>query len=307
MNKLLLTVISILALAISSTAFAYDSGPYNVTVENSITVDTNDGTRIYGDLYKPTDAPGLRPAIMFFHGGGFVGGTPSYPELVPILKYYASHGYVVFSGYYRLLGEGGIFPNNVKDAKCGMAWLRRNAAPLGIDPARIAVMGESAGAYIASMVAYTPGDPYFQPTCPVANGIDSSAQAAVLFYTPADFLTVNAARKGIPAMLELEIRNRVKFKTKAEMNEYKRKNSPVNHAHNAPPTILLNTDPDTTLPSSQSNELEAALTAAGKTVLRKTYSGPGLDHGFILYSPDSGESRDALKSALDFLDKYLVK
>lgn len=92
-----------------------------------------------------------RPAILHIHGGGFVRGTAplSIPQLQPLA---ASLDCVIVTVEYRLAPET-PFPGALEDNYAALKWLHQNAAELGVDTSRIAVMGESAGGGHAAMLA----------------------------------------------------------------------------------------------------------------------------------------------------------
>ena len=123
------------------------------------------------DLYQPTgDRAGGRPVIVWVHGGGFSAGDKS--NGADWATAFARRGYVAVSIGYRLLATGacggtGPVPEHCytaayaaqHDAQAAVRWLRRNAAFLGIDPNRIAMAGESAGAVTSLLVGWRPDDP----------------------------------------------------------------------------------------------------------------------------------------------------
>ncbi len=86
---------------------------------------------------------GPRPAIVFLPGGGFIRGDKADRENVG--QYFAHHGYVVAVVNYRL-APAHCWPAGALDASASFSWLRKQAADLGIDPAAIYLVGESAGA-----------------------------------------------------------------------------------------------------------------------------------------------------------------
>ena len=106
------------------------------------------------DDRQPTDS---RPAIVFFHGGGWVGGKPG--QFTEHSKYLASRGMVAVQVEYRLLDRRGTEPPTVciEDAKSAMRWVRGHAVELGIDPDRIASGGGSAGGHLAAFVGMVDG------------------------------------------------------------------------------------------------------------------------------------------------------
>ncbi|NQT17238.1 MAG: alpha/beta hydrolase [Planctomycetes bacterium] len=98
-----------------------------------------------------------RPAIVFFHGGGWVGGKPG--QFTEHSKYLASRGMVAVQVEYRLLDRKSDEPPTacVEDAKSAMRWVRGHATELGIDPERIASGGGSAGGHLAAFVGMVDG------------------------------------------------------------------------------------------------------------------------------------------------------
>lgn len=110
-------------------------------------------------ISKPADwkESDTRPAIVFFHGGGWVAGVPS--QFNDHCKYFASRGLVCATVEYRLLDkntkEEPVAPIN--DAKSAMRWMRSHAKELGIDPKRIAAGGGSAGGHLAAFCGMVEG------------------------------------------------------------------------------------------------------------------------------------------------------
>lgn len=108
---------------------------------------------------KPTDwqSGDTRPAIVFFHGGGWVAGAPG--QFTEHSKYFASRGLVCFQVQYRLLDKKNNDPpvTCVQDAKSAMRWVRSRAKEFGIDPNRIASGGGSAGGHLAAFVGAVDG------------------------------------------------------------------------------------------------------------------------------------------------------
>jgi acetyl esterase/lipase len=89
-----------------------------------------------------------RPGILHIHGGGYVMGAPE-GNLATDAAYALQLGAVVASVNYRLAPET-PHPGPVEDCYAALAWMHGEAAALGIDPARIAVTGESAGGGLAA-------------------------------------------------------------------------------------------------------------------------------------------------------------
>lgn len=102
------------------------------------------------------EAGGKRPAILYVHGGGFVGGTAA-GDTAQLHALADALDCVIVSVEYRLAPET-PFPGPLEDCYAGLRWLYRNAAALGVDPQRIAIMGESAGGGLAAMLAIAARD-----------------------------------------------------------------------------------------------------------------------------------------------------
>lgn len=93
------------------------------------------------DILRPKE-PGLHPAILAIHGGGFrAGSRKGYQATCQTL---VQHGYVCATADYRL-APAAPFPAAVYDVKAAVRYLRANASRLGIDPAKIGVMGGLGG------------------------------------------------------------------------------------------------------------------------------------------------------------------
>lgn len=90
-----------------------------------------------------------RPAILHMHGGGYTGGTAAFffSQLIPLAQ---TLDCVIVSVDYRL-APATPYPGSLEDNYAALTWLYRNAAELGVDASRIAVMGESAGGGHAAM------------------------------------------------------------------------------------------------------------------------------------------------------------
>ena len=101
-------------------------------------------------IYRPSDVEGL-PVVTFFHGGGWVfGNLDSHDHLCRVLASKAEC--VVVAVDYRLAPEA-PFPAAVDDAWAAVEWVVANADELGVDAARLAVVGDSAGGNLSAVVA----------------------------------------------------------------------------------------------------------------------------------------------------------
>jgi Esterase/lipase len=102
-------------------------------------------------IYRPTDRDDRLPALLHIHGGGYVMGSVRMNHLSNI-ELAASTSALILSVDYRLAPET-VAPGAVEDCYAALQWLHDNAEQLGIDPARIAIRGESAGGGLAAALA----------------------------------------------------------------------------------------------------------------------------------------------------------
>jgi acetyl esterase len=131
-------------------------------------------TRVY------RSGPGTRPAIVFFHGGGFViGDLDGYDSFCSHLAKWT--GCVVLSVDYRLAPEH-AFPAAVEDAIAAFRWVAAHPAAFDIDPERIAVAGDSAGANLSAV------------TCHATRGDERVPALQALLYPTTDY------REGYPSI-----------------------------------------------------------------------------------------------------------
>ena len=110
-------------------------------------------------IQKPAGwrAADQRPGMVFFFGGGWVGGTPE--QFRPQSDYFASRGMVGVRVEYRTIPKDVKGPPTVcvQDAKSAMRWVRAHARELGLDPQRIAAAGGSAGGHLAAFTGMVEG------------------------------------------------------------------------------------------------------------------------------------------------------
>lgn len=117
-------------------------------------------TVIYGahdrqqvDVYTPDDAVGDAPLVVFIHGGGWSIGNRSMVQAKP--QHFKDAGYVFASAGYRLLPDSPV-EQQAADIGAALQALRGQAEAGGFDPDRIVLMGHSAGAHLAALVATDP-------------------------------------------------------------------------------------------------------------------------------------------------------
>ncbi|MET1074494.1 MAG: alpha/beta hydrolase [Umezawaea sp.] len=120
--------------------------PADVTTsDHQVTAD--DGARIKVRWYAKRGAP-QGPAVLFFHGGGYIFGHVDLFD-GPVSRYVSASGVPMLSVEYRRAPEH-PFPTPLEDAYAALRWLHDQASELGVDPDRIGVMGDSAGGGLAA-------------------------------------------------------------------------------------------------------------------------------------------------------------
>jgi acetyl esterase/lipase len=118
------------------------------TTEHYATAD--DGTQIKTRWYAK-DGAERGPAVLFFHGGGYIFGHIDLFD-GPVSRYVSASGVPMLSVEYRRAPEH-PFPTPLEDAYAALRWLHGHAAELGVDTHRIGVMGDSAGGGMAAALA----------------------------------------------------------------------------------------------------------------------------------------------------------
>lgn len=209
-----------------------------------------EGERRMLDIYVPLEASATpRPVIVWFYGGSWNSGSRHGYDFAA--RALAAQGFTVVVPDYRLVPEV-RFPGFVEDGAAAVRWVRENIDTHGGDPDRIVLVGHSAGAYIAAMLA---NDPRWL-------GDDREALAGFVGLAgPYDF---------VPFDTESTIAAFSQWHDPAETQ-------PVTFADaSAPPALLLTGADDTTVKPRNSVSLAARLNAAGVEAEVVRYQ--GVDH-----------------------------
>lgn len=213
-----------------------------------------------------------RPAIVFFFGGGWVGGNPA--QFFPQSRYLASRGMVAISAQYRTRGSHGTSPREcVADGKSAVRWMRQHADELGIDPDRIAAGGGSAGGHVAATTGVIKGMEEEGEDVSI-----SSRPNALVLFNPATDIAGNQ-RWGDGAL----------------------DGSPLHHVTTGdPPTIVFHGKADSTVPYRTGKAFCEAMTQAGNRCELVGFQ--GRPHGFFNYT----RSRVAYTNTLWHADRFLA-
>jgi acetyl esterase/lipase len=251
-----------------------------VTVEEGVVYGTagDGGRELKCDVYTPpgVEAGSAAPCVVLIHGGSWRQGDRSQLRGYGILLGRA--GYVCVAPEYRLLGEA-PWPAALDDVVAAVSWVRSSASTLGVDPARICVEGNSAGAHLALLAAGTP-----------ALGV----AAAVAIYAPTLFF-VGGSGERESGSLPFVVLDESGDESGASAA------SPVRQVTSSyPPTFLVHGTSDTTVPVSASMRMYEELVAAGVPTELHLYAEQ--PHAFDA-QPKFG--RQVAAEMLLFLDRYV--
>jgi acetyl esterase/lipase len=203
------------------------------------------------DIWRPAAPSAPLPVVVFFYGGAWqTGERRDYTFVAADL---ARRGHVVVVPDYRVHGQA-PYPAFLHDAAAAVAAARRLAPGHGGDPARLVLMGHSAGAHIAAMLA-------LDPRWLAEAGEDRARIAGLVGLAgPYDFLPL--VRRDIIAV----------FAPAADL----RQTQPVTFAdRHAPPALLLHGTADTTVLPKNSQSLADRLASAGAPATLRLYEGVG--------------------------------
>jgi acetyl esterase/lipase len=256
------------------------------TVRRGLACPAEDGTQPF-DLYLPERQNGA--LVVYVHGGGWTGGsrTEYPPDLFAALL---RRGYTVASIDYRLAPRH-RFPAQAVHVANAIACLKGRAGAYGIDPARVGLAGASAGGHLAALHGTTGGQGF------VTIGGDASVSAVVSLYGPA-----NLADDFPGASLRIL---QAVFGASSRSDPVVRAASPITHVSgDDPPFLLLHGERDALVPIRQSEELAAALQAAGVEVTLVRVA--NATHGFAPEGGRPSPSRAELWAMVaDFYDAHL--
>jgi len=225
---------------------------------------TVDGRFEQLDVYLPDTPlpPDGRPVLIAIHGGGWRRlDKAGYGHR--IASAFVPAGYVVVAPNYQLSAPGApSWPENLEDVQAAVRWVRVNSGALGVNPNEIAAIGESAGANLAALLGTdSPQTGALGGTAAQtgAMGVSAAVEAVVAFSTPAD-LTVLQTESPLAAAAAAQFLGGSPEQVPAEYVAA----SPIDHvSRQDPPMFLVHGLEDPLIPVSQSQQMAAALAAAG--------------------------------------------
>lgn len=217
------------------------------------------GEKLLLDACIPAGA-GPFPAVIVVHGGGWVGGNKTM-FVTPMLQPLTNAGFAWFSINYRLAPRY-RYPACVEDVETAIRWVKANAARERIDPARIALLGESSGGHLVDWAA-------------VRETEATRVAAVVAFYAPCDLLA-ETRHRGVLGVTMIGLFGLNTFNAAAEKTLHDA--SPLNYVHaGMPPFLLLHGTADKTVPYELSVAWNARLKQLG--VPCQLITEPNAPHG----------------------------
>jgi acetyl esterase/lipase len=299
-------IIASLAL-LTLTAWAWQSPPIadqpdwnvlGVLHSQAIVYRAEAGRRMELDVYRSTRASvaapigQLRPAVVAIHGGSWIGGSMTVfrHDAGKVVARLAQRGLVVFAIDYRLARPGSPgWPDSIDDIREAVRWVRRHCQEFDVDPGRIAVLGQSSGGHLASLLATLPDSPG-------PDGVSSQVQAVVNFYGPSDLVGLMGFRRLAHEPVRAFLGEQV-----AESTSRADQASTLSHVTaDAPPMLLIHGDDDVWVPLDQSVRMAQALERAG--VPHRLIVVKGARHGFETALIDP-VARDLIPEIIDFLER----
>ncbi|RRJ97024.1 alpha/beta hydrolase [Opitutaceae bacterium TAV4] len=237
--------------------------PYKSTEQGDLTL------HVFNPNPEPADASAMRPAVLLIHSGGWVkNGPQSYYHIARSLS---DMGFLVACAQYRLAKPPNTVPDAVADMQDAMIYLRKHAAELRIDPARIAACGGSAGAHLAAALALFP----YAGTSETVPPPSAFRPAALILLNPV--IDTSPAGYG----------NR-------KLGSQWRAFSPLHQVRpDVPPTILFHGTGDRTTPFAGAKAFHEAMLENGNEC--EFHPHEGGDHGYYRKQPIYDQTMSAIR------------
>lgn len=206
----------------------------------------------------PARRDGPAPVLLYLYGGSWQTGRK---EIYGFLgKAFAHRGFTVAVPDYRLFPQA-RFPDFVEDAALALKWVKDNIAAHGGNPERLHLMGHSAGAHIGALLSY---DPHYLEAAGIKSGAIKSftGVAGPYSFNPLESATVKPVFSHLP---DINVARPIK-----------------RLGQTAPPTLLLHSAGDRTVPAHNSLHLRNALIERRLPVRHIVY--PRVGHKGIIAS-----------------------
>jgi acetyl esterase/lipase len=216
------------------------------------------------DIYRPKDPASATPAVLNVHGGAWAHGVK---ESQRGFGSFFKHGWAVVNVEYRMAPVAPA-PAAIEDVRCALIYVIHHAKELGIDPARIVMMGGSAGGHLALMAGLLGNDHRFDTNCPTTQPV--ALAAIVDKYGIVTFDGLGSLKRGRSVTTWL--------RENYDNENFLRSISPITYVtRNSPPVFIVHGDADPTVPYTQSVHLHRTLDSLG--VVNEFITVEGGQHG----------------------------
>jgi acetyl esterase/lipase len=252
------------------------------------------------DVFRPRRGEAL-PTVVWVHGGAFVSGSKG--DVANYLRVLAGRGFTTVGLDYSI-APGSRYPTPVKQVAAALAHLVDHADRLGVDPGRIVLAGDSAGAQIAAQVALLVTDPAYAREV----GIDvdvppGSLKGLVLFCGAYDFTLAQGSTRLGSWLIDTAIWSYLGSRRRHDERITRQGSVPVHVTSAFPPTFVSAGNGDPLLPHTVA--LVQALAQCGvdhETLLFADDHAPRLGHEFQ-FDLDTADGREALDRAVTFVHR----
>jgi acetyl esterase len=234
-------------------------------------------------VFSPSDLATNKPraAMVVIHGGGWSGSEAAI--LFAHCRYLARRGMVTIAIEYRLTKEGGGIGDCLADSRDAVRWVVTHAQELGIDPKRLALMGESSGGHLAAGVALIADD-----QAPIS-------VTALCLFDPVLDIGGLSWWKGLPGM-------KTEGVDPHDPQHLAQKLSPIAYVRGElPPTLIVHGTADATVPFAQAEQFTQKMHEAGNRCDLVPLA--GVSHAFLL--PGYGTPA-TIADGLIALDRFLA-
>lgn len=210
---------------------------------------------LYLHVFKTEKIEKPTAVVVFFFGGGWVGGTPK--QFYQQSEYFASRGVLAIAAEYRIKKKHGTTPfDAVEDAKSAIRWVREHAKELNINPKKIISAGGSAGGHIAICTALIDGHENVNENLKI-----SSVPNAIVAYNP----VLDTTKKGYGAEKVIGRETEI---------------SPCHQVKkDMPPVLVFHGTKDKTVPFENAERFQNLMKLANNSCELISFEGEG--HGFF--------------------------
>jgi acetyl esterase/lipase len=218
----------------------------SATPDATETFATRDGQDLEVSIFRPPSSGARAPVLLYFHGGGFKLGTRL--ETATDLRWFADQGWLVVTADYRLwTDDNPTWDKAPRDVACALAWTQANAARLGGDADRLALLGDSAGGNLALNLGYAAATGEAPSEC----GPVRAPQAIVVQYPAVDPVAIFDDGYPVPGFEPQMLVTGYLGAPPAEVPDRARAVSSATYlSDRAPPTLIIEPESDVLVPSA---------------------------------------------------------